>query len=61
MDEQMNRPKPICPFIFFEIFFFFFFFFGYGTSPSQGQQLCQIVLKSMHYCTDACTYTKLKL
>ena len=22
-----------------------------GTSPSQGQQLCQIVLKSMHYCT----------
>ena len=22
-----------------------------GTSPLQGQQLCQIVLKSMHYCT----------
>ena len=22
-----------------------------GTSPTQGQQLCQIVLKSMHYCT----------
>ena len=22
-----------------------------GTSPPQGQQLCQIVLKSMHYCT----------
>ena len=21
-----------------------------GTFPSQGQQLCQIVLKSMHYC-----------
>ena len=21
------------------------------TSPPQGQQLCQIVLKSMHYCT----------
>ena len=45
-----------------------------GTSPSQGQQLCQIVLKSMHYCTsygpdksgrthaytDARTYTELK-
>ena len=22
-----------------------------GTSPPQEQQLCQIVLKSMHYCT----------
>ena len=22
-----------------------------GTSPPQGQQLCQFVLKSMHYCT----------
>ena len=22
-----------------------------GTSPPQGQQLCQIALKSMHYCT----------
>ena len=22
-----------------------------GTSPPQGQQLCQTVLKSMHYCT----------
>ena len=22
-----------------------------GTSPPQGQQLCQIVLKSMHCCT----------
>ena len=22
-----------------------------GTSPPQGQQLCQIILKSMHYCT----------
>ena len=22
-----------------------------GTSPPQGQQLCQIHLKSMHYCT----------
>ena len=22
-----------------------------GTSPPQGQQLCQIVLKSMQYCT----------
>ena len=22
-----------------------------GTFPPQGQQLCQIVLKSMHYCT----------
>ena len=22
-----------------------------GTSPPQGQQLCHIVLKSMHYCT----------
>ena len=46
-----------------------------GTSPPQGQQLCQIVLKSMHCCTsygldksgrthghtDACTYTELKL
>ena len=31
------------------------------TSPSQGQQLCQIVLKSMHYCTsygpDKCGWT----
>ena len=46
-----------------------------GTFPVQGQQLCQIVLKSMHYCTsygpgksgwthkctDARTYTNLKL
>ena len=46
-----------------------------GTSPAQGQQLCQIVFKSMHYCTscgpdkserthgytDARTYTELKL
>ena len=46
-----------------------------GTSPPQGQQLCQIVLKSMHYGTsygpekfgwthgrtDAGTYTELKL
>ena len=24
---------------------------SYVTSPPQGQQLCQIVLKSMHYCT----------
>ena len=43
-----------------------------GTSPPQGQQLCQIVLKSMHYYTsygpenpdgrtDAHTYTELKL
>ena len=22
-----------------------------GTSPPRGQQLCQTVLKSMHYCT----------
>ena len=22
-----------------------------GTSPPQGQQLCQIALESMHYCT----------
>ena len=46
-----------------------------GTFPPRGQQLCQIVLKSMHYCTsydpdkfgrthgstDARTYTELKL
>ena len=46
-----------------------------GTSPPKGQQLCHIVLKSMHHCTiygpdksgrthwrtDACTYTELKL
>ena len=46
-----------------------------GTSPPQGQQLCQTVLKSLHYCTsygpdkfgrthgrtDARTYTELKL
>ena len=25
-----------------------------GTSPPQGQQLCQIILKSMHYCTSYC-------
>ena len=25
--------------------------FSNGTSPPQGQLLCQIVLKSMHYCT----------
>ena len=45
-----------------------------GISPPQGQQLCQIVVKSMHYCknygpdkfgrthgcTDALTYTELK-
>ena len=49
--------------------------FSNGISPPQGQQLCQIVLKSMHYCTsygldkfgrthgrtDARTYTELKL
>ena len=46
-----------------------------GTSHPQGQQLCQIVLKSMHFCTsygpdksgrthrctDARTHTELKL
>ena len=45
-----------------------------NTSPHQGQQLCQIVFKSMHYCTvygqdksvrthgytDERTYTELK-
>ena len=25
-----------------------------GTCPPQGQQLCQIVFKSMHYCTSYC-------
>ena len=49
--------------------------FSNGISPPQGQLLCQIVLKSMHYytsygpdksgwthgCWDARTYTELKL